>query len=190
MSTEIDASRHPSTGYANVRRGGVRGANMITPPRSLIAFAIDPPPPGEGEEAFASDSIFKQPEGHALAFSEARCAQAVRDRRPPGRTRGRRECRVPRPHPQPCVRKVRAHKLEVTTGTPNIPAFPARWFYGFLRALPGDRAFLSPSSARCRASSPTWRQRRGARTTRLRRPRLAHSSLALTASIASRAPRS
>jgi len=70
MSTEIDASRHPSTGYANVRRGGVRGANMITPPRSLIAFAIDPPPPGEGEEAFASDSIFKQPEGHALAFSK------------------------------------------------------------------------------------------------------------------------
>ena len=25
------------------------------------------------------------------------------------------------------------------------PAFPARWFYGFLRALPGDRAFLPPS---------------------------------------------
>jgi hypothetical protein len=28
------------------------------------------------------------------------------------------------------------------------PAFPARWFYGFLRALPGDRAFLPPSSLR------------------------------------------
>src|ERR1700742_1560137 len=27
------------------------------------------------------------------------------------------------------------------------PAFPARWLYGFLRALPGDRALLSPSSA-------------------------------------------
>jgi hypothetical protein len=51
-----------------------------------------------------------------------------------------------------------------------MPAFPARWFYGFLRALPGDRAFLPPSSTRCEASSPTWRQRRGARTTRLRRP--------------------
>jgi hypothetical protein len=28
------------------------------------------------------------------------------------------------------------------------PAFPARWCYGLLRALPGDRAFLSPSSLR------------------------------------------
>jgi hypothetical protein len=25
------------------------------------------------------------------------------------------------------------------------PAFPARWLYGLLHALPGDRAFLSPS---------------------------------------------
>jgi hypothetical protein len=28
------------------------------------------------------------------------------------------------------------------------PAFPARWFYGLFRALPGDRAFLPPSLAR------------------------------------------
>jgi hypothetical protein len=28
------------------------------------------------------------------------------------------------------------------------PAFPARWCYGLLRALPGDRAFLPPSLAR------------------------------------------
>ena len=28
------------------------------------------------------------------------------------------------------------------------PAFPARWFYGFLRALLGDRALLPPSSRR------------------------------------------
>src|SRR5450631_2136239 len=27
------------------------------------------------------------------------------------------------------------------------PTFPAQWFYGFLRALPGDRAFLPPSLA-------------------------------------------
>ena len=51
-------------------------------------------------------------------------------------------------HPQPCVQKVRARK-QVTTGSPVEPAFPARWFYGLLRALPGDRALLSPSPARC-----------------------------------------
>jgi hypothetical protein len=27
----------------------------------------------------------------------------------------------------------------------DIPAFPAQWFYGFLRALPGERPFLPPS---------------------------------------------
>jgi hypothetical protein len=32
------------------------------------------------------------------------------------------------------------------------PAFPARWLYGFLRALLGDRAFLSPSPLRSVAS--------------------------------------
>src|SRR5277367_6009378 len=32
--------------------------------------------------------------------------------------------------------------------TGSDPAFPAQWFYGLLRALPGDRAFLSPSPLR------------------------------------------
>jgi hypothetical protein len=40
-----EGSTHMSE--ANVRRGGVR--DKFTPPRLLIAFAIDPPPPGEGE---------------------------------------------------------------------------------------------------------------------------------------------
>src|SRR6201985_1648045 len=42
-----------------------------------------------------------------------------------------------------------AHEL-VTTGPPESPGIPARnGFNGFLRALPGDRALLSPSPARC-----------------------------------------
>src|ERR1700760_2644126 len=36
----------------------------------------------------------------------------------------------------------------VTTGSPEHPAFPAQWFYGLLRALPGDRALLPPSPPR------------------------------------------
>ena len=47
-------------------------------------------------------------------------------------------------HPQ-SVCKGRKHTV-VTTGTPEHPAFPAQWFYGLFRALPGDRAFLPPSS--------------------------------------------
>jgi hypothetical protein len=33
-------------------------------------------------------------------------------------------------------------------GTGKHPAFPTQWFYGLLRALPGDQALLTPSSAR------------------------------------------
>src|ERR1700730_10487122 len=32
--------------------------------------------------------------------------------------------------------------------TGKRPAFPAQWFYGLFRALPGDRALLPPSSAK------------------------------------------
>jgi hypothetical protein len=35
--------------------------------------------------------------------------------------------------------------------TGKRPTFPAQWFYGLFRTLPGDRAFLSPSSADCSA---------------------------------------
>jgi hypothetical protein len=48
--------------------------------------------------------------------------------------------------------ETKQHTSSVTTGTPHQPAFPARWFYAFLRALPGDRAFLSPSSAEVRSA--------------------------------------
>ena len=40
-------------------------------------------------------------------------------------------------------------RTRVSQVTPaKHPAFPAQWFYGLLRALPGDRAFLSPSPAK------------------------------------------
>jgi hypothetical protein len=36
------------------------------------------------------------------------------------------------------------HTSVVTTVTPEItPAFPAQWFYGLLRALPGEPGFLA-----------------------------------------------
>src|SRR3569832_372186 len=39
------------------------------------------------------------------------------------------------------VYKIKSTRASVTTGRAVQPAFPARWCYGFLRALPGDRAF-------------------------------------------------
>ncbi len=52
-----------------------------------------------------------------------------------------------------CARSLACNERKHTSKSPRShrkhPAFPARWFYGFLRALPGDRAFLSPSPAQC-----------------------------------------
>ena len=50
--------------------------------------------------------------------------------------------------PQPGRAEKQAMPVTVTTVTPENPAFPAQWFYGLFRALPGDRAFLPPSLKR------------------------------------------
>jgi hypothetical protein len=51
-------------------------------------------------------------------------------------------------HPQPRVHLVVVERTRATTSTPESPGIPARnGFNGFLRALPGDRALLPPSSA-------------------------------------------
>src|ERR1700744_846347 len=70
---------------------------------------------------------------------------------------GRGECRVPDAPMVSCknARGIR-HRF-----TGFHPAFPARWFYGFLRALPGDRAFLPPSARNakhCRELTPASRR--------------------------------
>src|SRR3979490_11586 len=50
-------------------------------------------------------------------------------------------------HPRPRVHLVVVERTRVTTRTPESPDVPARnGFNGFLRALPGDRACLPPSS--------------------------------------------
>src|SRR5579872_2469884 len=52
-------------------------------------------------------------------------------------------------HPQPHAQDKKAHEL-VTTGSPEATRPSLRnGFNGFLRARPGDRAFLPPSPARC-----------------------------------------
>jgi hypothetical protein len=61
--------------------------------------------------------------------------------------RGRGECRMPNAPAASCASVV-VEGTRVTTSTPESPGIPARnGFNGFLRALPGDRAFLSPSLA-------------------------------------------
>jgi hypothetical protein len=45
--------------------------------------------------------------------------------------------------PQPCVRTKKAHKLKSPQVHRKHPAFPTRWFYGFLRALSGEPGFFA-----------------------------------------------
>src|SRR5689334_24399390 len=57
--------------------------------------------------------------------------------------RGRREGRAPTAPAAPCAMVVRnAHGFDRYSR--DIPAFPAQWVYGLLRALPGERPFLPP----------------------------------------------
>jgi hypothetical protein len=61
--------------------------------------------------------------------------------------RGRREDRV---RAAPAVSCASLHKEMRTRAyrfSGGNPAFPAQWFYGLFRALPGDEFVLPPSSA-------------------------------------------
>ena len=117
---------------------------------------------------------------HVLA---ARCARVVARILRPREGVGNAGCPM---HPQPRVRilAVSMH-TSIHSEPPESPGIPARnGFNGFLRALLGDR--LSCHRRLRNEFRQLERQRRGVRTTRLRRPPQALSSEAPSASTASR----
>jgi hypothetical protein len=174
--------------------------------------------PRPGHESSASDTIFKQPAALASSASNEAIqsiAQNVGLFRYARNDLPRTSIRIPAArsaraffqtsrqqtegagnagcfaHPQPCVRKMKAHKLKSPQVGRNIPTFPARWFYGFFRALLGDRAFLPPSSERCENIATNLASASGCRdhTTSPSANDAARHAAQLT-SIASRVPRS
>src|ERR1700688_246695 len=106
----------------------------------------------------------------------ARCARGLRSSTAL-ENRGRRESRV---RAAPAVSRAKSTENAHTSiqVQRKQSGFPCAVDYGLLRALPGDRAFLSPSSTKT-CFRELERQRRGIRTTRLRRPRQRRSSGAL-----------
>ena len=70
----------------------------------------------------------------------ARCARSDAICVCPRERRGRRESRVPM---TPAV--VRTRCTRRTAGAPEHPAFPAQWFYGLCRDLPGAEFLWPPS---------------------------------------------
>jgi hypothetical protein len=93
--------------------------------------------------------------------------------RPPSEIGGRREDRV-QAAPMAPVR-IKKHG-EGTTGLAERPAFPAQCFTAYFALFSG--AGLSCPRRLADRNRKTWHQRRGVRTTRLRRPRSCRSSSA------------
>src|SRR5450631_1992768 len=85
--------------------------------------------------------------GTHLCLLAAHFARVLPETFTPLRTEGagKTGCALhPRSRVQTCTKKrTRAYRF-----SGNTPAFPAQWFYGLFRALPGDRAFLPPSPPR------------------------------------------
>ena len=71
-----------------------------------------------------------------LAARSAR-SYAICDALMKERAQGKPGAHDTRSRAQKCTRR--------TAGAPDHPAFPARWFYGLCRALPGDEFLLPPS---------------------------------------------
>src|SRR6202048_353486 len=96
--------------------------------------------------SFAHFTIFKQQKNQTCVRDPAaRCARVVDESSAPMEGVGNAGCPL---HPRPRVHLVVVERTRVTTSTPESPGIPARnGFNGFLRALPGDRALLPPSSA-------------------------------------------
>ena len=62
----------------------------------------------------------------------------------PSSNRGRRESRAPTAPAAPCAMGSEKNAHGFDRYSRDIPAFPAQWLYGLLRALPGERPLLSP----------------------------------------------
>ena len=84
---------------------------------------------------------------HGLAISR-RDVPELCDRLPLSETRGRRESRV---RAAPAVSCARMHKEKRTRAyrfSGGNPAFPAQWFYGLFRDLPGETSSIATVTSR------------------------------------------
>src|SRR3954447_20599882 len=85
---------------------------------------------------------------HAFAISRRDFARVMQTLCPHPRNRGRRESRVPTDTRGLVCKIAHCRRTRAYRFSRNSPAFPAQWFYGLLRALPGERACLPPSLLR------------------------------------------
>ena len=174
MCCGAQGSRHAVTSPAcgGGRRALARGGWGHCQHR-LIANETPPPQPtpasGRGSTPLATTPSRDAPRP-SLAQSSSRP------------NRGRRESRCSERTRSSACEKQKARRQSPPQVHRKSPAFPARWCYDLFRALSGDRAFCHRRRRNARALSPTSRQHRGAKTTRLRRP-LTRAFVPRTASV-------
>ena len=109
--------------------------------------------------------------GHACPVSRRRCTPELRMNHPHGRQRAQGRPGAGRTHGPPAAKKLAA----VTTGSAGTPGLPCAMVLTVSFALSLGTGLSCPHRRADRIRA-TWHQRRDARTTRLRRPRLSHSS--------------
>jgi hypothetical protein len=106
-----------------------------------------------GSPAFAGDVSWEVARARIhqthLRIPAARCARVMPEPSALKKSKGVRNAGCPT-HPQPGGQEKNSRTSIVTTNTPGSPGAPHTMVYGLFRALPGDRAFLSPSFAKFR----------------------------------------
>jgi hypothetical protein len=119
---------------------------------------------------------------HARTLA-ARCARALREISTPWKQEGagKTGCAL---HPRSRVQWVLVEKrTRAYRFSGEHPAFPAQWFYGLFRDLPGETSSFATVASRITPQSLAPAS--GARKSRLRRPLKPRSSVAAPASTAS-----
>jgi hypothetical protein len=116
---------------------------LIYPRSSLRAERSNPFFRCGGMDCFA---CARNDGGHTFAFPR-HLAPEVCWKLPALEIRGRRECRM-RAAPAVSRAKVWKKRTRAYRFSGGDPTFPAQWFYGLLRALPGGPSLLSPSLRR------------------------------------------
>ncbi len=139
------AVREPLTSQPCPRKSGEREKKELSPRHCERSEAIHA---SHAEEEWIASSLRSSQDGDTLRD----LAAGLREVRPRIfrhlKIRGRRECRVPNAPAASCALCSCSMHTSIHSGGTGIhPAFPTQWFYGLYRALPGDRAFLPPSSA-------------------------------------------
>src|SRR6267154_1570514 len=76
--------------------------------------------------------------GYSFTFSRHDAPEVCRLFLRPLEIRGRRECRMRAAPAISCAMCTESARMSIQ-GSGEHPTFPAKWLYGLLRALPGDR---------------------------------------------------